>query len=266
LPGRADVGVRPYKIRYVSNFHSATLSTNLGRESAWGEDFMSRFTIVVMLLAAGLFFWGVSYVMTPNGGDAEFQKMLEATEHVKSFRGSYVGSGASAGNSAQIWEVDCNRSVVHKVSQTPQTNASPAQVQDDLLLVGLERYAHQSDGTWLKTGDKHVMYSGQWYCDNLAQGSLRDLLPDARSMLRNAMIGKAEQKTVSGVRCQDWQFAMKSMSSGVHGTLCIGVEDHLPYEMTTDGGAHYTYSGYNQPIQLEVPEIILEQASSTGTN
>jgi hypothetical protein len=219
---------------------------------------MRVFWIAVVLLTAGLFVWGVGYVMTPDGGDAEFQKMLEATEHVKSFRGAYVDS---VQHSEKLWEVDCNRKVVHKRSQT-----SPTDVKEDQLLVGLDRYAHDPDGSWVTTTDKHLMYSGQWYCENLAQGTLRDLLPDTRSMLRNAMIGKAAKKTVNGVQCQDWQFAMKSSTSGVHGTVCIGIDDHLPYEMTTDSGGHYSYSDYNHPIQFEVSESILESASSTGAN
>jgi hypothetical protein len=223
---------------------------------------MSRSWIVMLLLVAGVFLWGVHYVVTPNGGDAEFQKMLEATEHVKSFRGSYAPG--TAGGQSELWEVDCNRSIVHKRSQTSQTSAIPVEVKEDELRVGLDRYTHEIDGSWQETEDKHVMYSGQWYCDNLAQGTLRDLLPDVRNMLRHAMIGKADKKTVNGVRCQDWYFAMKSSTSGVKGTVCIGLEDHLPYEMTMDGGGHYSYSDYNQPIEFQAPEAILQPASSTN--
>jgi hypothetical protein len=225
---------------------------------------MKGFWIGAMLLLAGLTYWGVSSLVSPNAGDAEFQKMLEATEHVKSFRGAYAGSTPSAEHSEKFWEVDCNRGIVYKRSQTSQTSANP--VKEDQLLVGLDRYNHDPDGSWVKTADKYLMYSGQWYCDNLAQGALRDLLPDTRSMLRNAMIGKADTKTINGIRCQNWQFAMKSSTSGVHGTVCIGPEDHLPYEMTTDTGAHYSYSDYNQPIQFEAPEDILQSASATGAN
>jgi hypothetical protein len=216
---------------------------------------MKAFWIVAMLLIGGLIYWGVGSLLAPNGGDTEFQKMLEATEHVKSFRGVYADS---AHHSEKLWEVDCTRSIVHKRSQT-----SPTEVTEDQLLVGLDRYSHDPDGSWVKTSDKHVQFSGQWYCENLAQGSLRDLLPDIRSMLRNAMIGKGDKKTVNGVRCQDWQFVMKSRNSGEHGTVCIGLEDHLPYEMTTvDSGGHYSYSDYNHPIQFEAAESILESASA----
>ncbi len=217
------------------------------------------------VLLAGMFYWGVGYVVSPNGGDAEFQKMLDATEQVKSFRGVYAESGSTQ-HSERLWEVDCNRGIVHKQSQVSQSSANPPEIKEDELLVGYDRFIRESDGSWKKTGDTHVLYSGKWYCDNLAQGTLRDLLPDARAMLRNAMIGKGDRKTVNGVRCQDWKFAMKSSTSGAQGTVCIGLEDHLPYEMTTDSGGRYSYSDYNRPIQFEAPEAVLQQASSTAPN
>ncbi|HTS37416.1 MAG TPA: hypothetical protein VMH04_17195 [Candidatus Solibacter sp.] len=220
---------------------------------------MNRFWIVAMLAGAGLFFWGIGYVVSPNGGDLEFQKMLEATQHVKSFRGAYVDTTQ---HTQRLWEVDCTRNIVHKQSRDAQSDIAT----EDQILVGLDRYSHQSDGSWLKIADKHVIYSGGWYCDNLAQGNLRDLLPDARAMLRSAMFGKGDKKTVNGVRCQDWQFAMKASTSGVKGTVCIGLQDHLPYEMTTDGTGHYSYSDYNRPIDFEAPEAILQQVSVTGSN
>jgi hypothetical protein len=217
---------------------------------------MKGFWIVAMLLIGGLIFWGLGSLLTPNNGDAEFQKMMEATEHVKSFRGVDVDSTLHL---EKLWEVDCTRNVVHKRSQT---STDPVEVKEDQLLVGIDRYNHDPDGSWVKTADKHVLYSGQWYCDNLAQGTLRDLLPDFRAMLRSAMIGKGDKKTVNGVRCQDWQFAMKSSTSGVKGTVCIGLEDHLPYEMTTDSGARYSFSDYNHEIKFEASESILQSGSN----
>lgn len=223
---------------------------------------MKGFWICTMLLVGGLIYWGLGSLLTPNNGDAEFQKMMEATERVKSFRSVEVESPADAQHSEKLWEVDCNRSVIHKRWQTSPTSAAPAEVKEDQLLVGIDRYNHDTDGSWVKTADNHVIYSGQWYCDNLAQGTLRDLLPDFRAMLRSAMIGKGDKKTVNGVRCQDWQFAMKSRNSGEKGTICIGLEDHLPYEMITESGGHYSYSDYNRPIQFEASESILQSASS----
>jgi hypothetical protein len=221
------------------------------------------------ILLAGMFFWAVGYVVAPNSGDAEFQKMLEAMKQVKSFRGTYIESMANTQHSERLWEVDCNRGIVHMQSQDLQTSAdTPLQITEDKFLVGSDQmYTRTSDGSWEKTRYTAKVYSAGWYCDNLAQGTVRDLLPDVRSMLRSAMIGKGDKKTVNGVRCQDWQFAMKSAISGQKGSVCVGLEDHLPYEMTTDNGGHYSYSDYNRPIQFDAPEAVLQSVSSTdGSN
>jgi len=60
---------------------------------------------------------------------------------------------------------------------------------------------------------------------------------------------------------------MKSSYSGQKGSVCIGLEDHLPYEMTTDIGGHYSYTDYNRPIEFDAPDGVLQSASSTdGSN
>jgi hypothetical protein len=43
------------------------------------------------------------------------------------------------------------------------------------------------------------------------------------------------------------------------------VDDHLPYEMTMDGG-HYSYSDYNKPIEFDAPEALLQPASASGNS
>jgi hypothetical protein len=213
-------------------------------------------------------YWGVGYVVSPNGGDAEFQKMLESMEQVKSFRGTYIDSPSSA-HLGRLWEVDCNRGIVHQQSHDySQASANSSfEIKEDKLLLGSDQmYTRGSDGSWEKHEYKAKVYSASWYCDNIAQGTVRDLMPDVRRMLRSAMIGKADKKTVNGVRCQDWQFTMKSSTSGEKGSVCIGLEDHLPYEMIVEG-AQYSYSDYNRPIQFDAPESILQTASSTaGSN
>jgi len=200
----------------------------------------SRLWIGAILLA-GLFFWAVGYVVTPDNGDAEFQKMLEAMQQIKSFRGTYSESASSTRRLEKLWEVDCTRSIVHKQSQDLQTGADPLEMKQDEFLVGSDlRYTHNSDGSWEKTTYTAKVYSASWYCDNLARGTVRDLVPDVRALLRSATFGKGDKKTVNGVRCQDWTFTMHSSTSGQRGSVCIGLEDHLPHEMITDNIGHYS--------------------------
>ena len=64
---------------------------------------MKGFWIVAMLAIGGLLFWGLGSLLTPNNGDAEFQKSMEATEHVKTYRGVSVDSTQHL---EKLWEVD----------------------------------------------------------------------------------------------------------------------------------------------------------------
>lgn len=76
----------------------------------------------------------------PNNGDAEFQKMLEATKQVKSFRGTYGGSMANTPHAERLWEVDCNRGIVHKQSQELQTGANALEMKEDEFWWAATRY------------------------------------------------------------------------------------------------------------------------------
>jgi hypothetical protein len=188
---------------------------------------------------------------------------VESLKQVRSFRGAYIESTSSTQHWERSWEVDCNRVIVHQHSQDLQTNTdSPFEMREDELLVGDQRYVRDSDGSWQNTGYAGDRYSAKWYCDNLARGTERDLLPDMYNMISHAVTEKGDKKTVNGVRCREWKFAIVTVLSTQRGSVCIGLDDHLPYEMTMDGG-HYSYSDYNRPIQFEAPEAVLQPASPT---
>ena len=92
-------------------------------------------------------------------------------------------------------------------------------------------------------------------------------MPDVRALLRSATFGKGDKKTVNGVRCQDWKFTNHSKNSGQRGTICIGLTDHLPYEMTVENSGRYAYTDFNRPLQFDGPDAVLQPVSSTsGTN
>jgi len=224
---------------------------------------MGRGFWIVAILVGALFFFGIGYVVSPASGDAEFQKMLEASTHVKSFRGVYVGSTQTSTHAERLWELDCNRGILHKQTQELPTGGNALELKEDLFVVGADqKYTRNTDGTWQQSKYTAAQYSASWYCDTMAQGNLRDILPDFRAMLRSATFGKGDKKTVNGLRCQDWKFTMHSKNSGVRGTVCIGLEDHLPYEMTTDDGGHYSYTDYNRSLQFDGPDGVQQAASS----
>ena len=87
-------------------------------------------------------------------------------------------------------------------------------------------------------------------------------------MIRRGVIQKGDQKTVNGVRCREWLVTIKGGFSGLeHDTVCLGLKDHLPYELTVDWAhSRSSFSDYNAPIQLDAPEAAVQPVSSTNTS
>jgi hypothetical protein len=226
-----------------------------------------RFLWIAVILVGGLFCWGVREFVGPNGSDVELQQMLEALKQVRTFRGTYTGKTGNAQHSEQLWEVDCNQGIVHKQSQELLIGANPVEVKDEEYLVGSDqKFTRTSDGSWEKSRYTASLYSASWYCHALAQATVRDLVPDVRGLIKNGSFAKGDEKTVNGVRCQEWKYTNLARTSGQRGLLCIGLEDHLPYEMTVENQGRYSYSDFNQPLQFDAPEAVLESASSTGAS
>ena len=85
-------------------------------------------------------------------------------------------------------------------------------------------------------------------------------------MIQRGIIQKGDKKTVNGVRCREWLVAMKGAPGGLeHDTVCLGVDDHLPYEWTVDWvHSRTTFTDYNSPFHLELPDAAVQPASSTN--
>jgi hypothetical protein len=96
-----------------------------------------------------------------------------------------------------------------------------------------------------------------------------NLLPQIATMIKRGLLQKGDKKTVNGVRCREWLVTMKGGTRGLeHDTVCLGLEDHLPYEMTVDWeNSRTSFSDYNGTIQFDGPEAALQPASNrAGSN
>jgi hypothetical protein len=86
-----------------------------------------------------------------------------------------------------------------------------------------------------------------------------------RHMLSKGIFKKGKKKTVNDVPCRVWLVDVVEYGSGLEGrTVCLGLNDHLPYEVTSDyDHSRTTFSDFNAAIEvLEPPASI---ASDTGT-
>ena len=133
-------------------------------------------------VGVALIAWAASYIGAGNG-EKEFQLTLDAMKQVKSFRVSYTASPGTQHNE-MLWEVDCTHDVVHHQSHFTDTSVTPpANNSEDYLMVGGLQYVRQ-DGAWIRPKNYGGGQSAKWYCQNLAQGTDSNILPQIATMIR----------------------------------------------------------------------------------
>jgi hypothetical protein len=223
---------------------------------------------VVVRLGVGVAIvaWAASYLGT-GSSEKEFQKTLDAMKQVHSFRVVSTAASETEHNDL-LWEVDCNRNLLHRQWHMVDTRTDPPQeINQNQLYVAGREYERQSDGSWAPPKYGAGGGSAGWFCGHLAQGEDSNVLPQISTMIKRGILQKGDKKTVNGVRCQEWRVTMKGGYSGLeHDTVCLGLADHLPYEMTVDWERSRTsYSDYNSSIQFDAPETV-PQPASTGSN
>ena len=219
----------------------------------------ARLVVAVVIVA-----WAASYIGT-GSGEKEFQKTLDAMKQVHSFREAYT-SNNSIQHNEMLWEVDCNHDVLHHHFHIVSKADPPSEMEMDETTVAGRDYQHKADGTWLAMQSWSTS-GARGYCGRLAQGEDSGLLPQIATMIKRGVIQKGDKKTVNGVRCREWKVTLKGGMQGLeHDTICIGLEDRLPYEMTVDWeGSRATFSDYNTPIQIDVPDASVQPASAQTT-
>jgi hypothetical protein len=221
---------------------------------------------VRLLVAVLIVAWAGSYLAT-GSGEKEFQKTLDAMKQVHTFRAAESATPEATLHTETLWEADCSRLMVrYQTHWVDSGAAAPRNIDHDVTYVGLREYERKSDGSWSESRYSYRGGSATGYCNNIAQGTDSNLLPDIATMIKRGIIQKGDKKTVNGVRCREWLVTMRGAPSGLeHDTVCIGLEDHLPYEMTVDWAhSRASFSDYNTAIQLDLPEASLQPASATN--
>ena len=224
---------------------------------------------VVVRLAVGVAIvgWAASY-LTTGSGEKEFQKTLDAMKQVHSFRVAFTANLPTQHNE-MLWEVDCDRNVYHYQWHVVQTNSdTTSDMSRDEVHVATEEFDRESDGSWSKPRFTAGGRAARWYCGALAQGNDNGLMPRIATMIQRGILQKGDKKTVNGVRCREWLVTMKGAPGGLeHDTVCLGLEDHLPYEMKVDWQqSRSTFSDYNAAISFDMPESAVQPTSAnTGS-
>jgi len=219
-----------------------------------------------LLVAVAIVAWAASFLGT-GSGEKEFQKTLDAMRKVRTFRVAFSSTNEIQ-NNVMLWEVDCDKDILHHHWHVVRKSDPPSDMDYDQTYVAGKEYDRKSDGTWVPSQASGFTGAGKVYCNELAQGTDSGILPEIATMIKRGVIQKGDKKTVNGVRCREWKVTMKGGNRGLeHDTICIGLEDRLPYERIVDwDGSRTTFSDYNTAIHIDVPEAGVQPASAQSTN
>ena len=227
-----------------------------GRYWVW---LLARLVFAVVIVG-----WAASYLFFPGSGEKEFQKTLDAMKQVRSARIATVIDPSPTQHMEMSWELVCAQGAYRYQRRIVQSGANPSEVNDDEFHIGSVVYQRKLDDSWLTRSTRTVTPNA--VCQTLAQGTDSKLFPDIATMIQRGILDKGGKKTVNDVPCREWKVTLKNPKGLEHLTVCLGLDDHLPYEMTMDWQhARATYSDYNSPFQLELPSAALP-ASAVSTN
>jgi len=216
-------------------------------------------------LAIGLVLvgWVVSYVV-PGGGEKEFQRSVEALKQVKSWRYSFVADPTPSRHAVGQGELSCLQRASHVSSHVVDTDqAAPFDLNQEVVTVNSVEYQKQPDGSWRQFGFALPAQSLGNVCARLEKGLDIESLPDMSGMLAHGVIEKGNKKTVDRVKCREWKVTVRAPFQGFeHRTVCLGVDDHLPREMTSDfAKSRWQFTNFNVPLQIEKPDVGVQQTS-----
>lgn len=218
-----------------------------------------------LLAGIALVAWAFSYLTPSRSGEKEFQKALDATKQVRTVRVAETADPSATQHSDLSYELVCSQSAFHFTWHMAERDPErPAEFTRDELQVGVLPYRRAADGSWEKDANLMSTANADTLCKLLSQEEKVNFLPDFKTMIQRGIIQKADKKTVNGVRCREWKVTLKGGVNLEHDTVCLGVDDHLPYEMTVDWTRSRSTYNYDSSFQLELPAAEVQQTNATS--
>lgn len=213
--------------------------------------------------------WAFTFLTPSHSGEKDFQKALDAMKQVRSMRAATTTDYSPTQHVDTAWDLVCAQDAYrykfHAVDTDP---GRPSETTQEDVHVGSTDYEHKPDDSWQPHRFASGVGSASTLCKTIAAGDDSRVLPDLATMIHRGIIEKGDKKTVNGVRCREWKVTVRGGENGhalEHDTLCLGLDDHLPYEMTVDWNHSRTlYSDYNAPFQLDLPGPELQAASASN--
>jgi hypothetical protein len=217
--------------------------------------------ITGLLLIAFAVYW-----LSPPSGEQEFGRAVEAMKLLRSYRYSSTTAPRPTRHTETHGEMNCSQAALHQVVHVVDQELKPSDFVEETVRLNSGTFQRNDEGTWTRRTLSEGWEKPEQLCAKLGSGIDIPFFPDMSRMQRNGIFEHGEKKTLNGVTCRLWKVGVTEYGSGLeHRTVCLGENDHLPYEVTSDyDQSRTTFSDYN--TALEVPEPPATVAADGGSN
>jgi hypothetical protein len=222
---------------------------------------MWALAIVGPLLIGFTVFW-----LSPESGEREFGRAVEAAKLVRSYRYASVTAPRATRHTEAHGEMSCSQAAFHQVIHVVDQDLKPSDFVEETVRLNTGTFQRTGDGTWSRRTLSEAWEKPEQLCTKLSSGVDIQFFPDMSRMQKNGIFARGDSKDLNGVQCRVWKVQVTEYGSGLENrTICLGVKDHLPYEVTSDyDGSRTTFSDFNAAI--EIPELTSIVASDQGSS
>lgn len=199
------------------------------------------FTLTMLSVAVltGGYWW-----LCRRNGEADFQRARESLKQVRSFRAQMI----SGDGQVSLLEYEC-----------PATSRARLPGKEEIQIGPEKFYRNANEDDWTRAGEP-VEHPGL-VCQRLASGQPTEPFPPLAEMARRGVLVQGSVIRVGGVRCREWHVQAVQPAGTRQETVCLGLDDFLPLQWKV-GGATYTYSDWNKPMEIRPPQMV----ASTSEN
>ena len=225
---------------------------------------LARLGTVAVMLAMALW-WRM-----PASGEREFRRTIEALKSVNSVHYSMV-SDMPAQHTEQEADLLCSEDAVRSSSHiVAHQGGKDFNLDQEIRRIGNQQYTLQPNGLWTRgfAGAKTVRAMCQEV--GIESYGYNQTGTPFEQMLEHGIIEKGDKRVVDGSVCREWRVTLRNGPGPIlprgpnaleHRTVCLGVDDHLPREMTSTSRSGRWSFAFNSSPKVETPtDLVPERA------
>jgi hypothetical protein len=219
--------------------------------------------LLARLIAVGVILGLALWYRMPASGEREFRRSIEALKAVNSFHYAMVADMPTQ-HTEQEGDVACTEDAAHQATRVvvhrPDQDIS---LNTEVIRVGGMQYNLLPSGLW--SHSPLAGQSGRVICQPVVADGHVAILPEFDQMAEHGVIERGDKKTVNGGVCREWRVTLRngpgpllprSPDAYEHRTLCLGVDDHLPREMTSSANPGRWTWAFNTSTRIEAPTAL----------